>query len=151
MLSIAAYRPGRSLAGSVMFLIIADGLLLSMLFDHAVSLQSTDSWEKKATWLCRIMTGYICFFMLYLLLVTIPSGVQDIHNSWVQIKENEDYIRNEVEKGDKDIGIPMIKSSTPYSASNDLMYVDVKYYALQNKAMAKYYGARKIYGIDDCD
>ena len=37
MLSIAAYRPGRSMAGSAMFLIIADGILLSVLFDHAVS------------------------------------------------------------------------------------------------------------------
>ena len=151
MLSIAAYRPGRSMAGSAMFLIIADGILLSVLFDHAVSLISKDSWMNKITWLCRIATGYVCLFMLYLLVFTLPSGVRDIHDTWRQIVEDENYIRAEVEKGEKDIRVPMIKSSTSYSASNELRYVDPEYYALQNKAMAKYFGARRIYGIDESD
>ena len=45
----------------------------------------------------------------------------------------------------------MIKSSTFYSASNELRYVDPEYFALQNKETAKYYGARRIYGIDGSD
>lgn len=149
MLSIAAYRPGRSMAGSAMFLIIADGILLSMMFDHAISLQSRDSRMNGICWLCRITTGYVCLFMLYLLAFTIPSGVQDIHDSWIQIRKDENYIRAEVEKGEKDIRVPVIKASTSYSAVNELRYVDPEYYALQNKAMAKYYGARRIYGIDN--
>ena len=106
---------------------------------------------NKITWLCRIATGYVCLFMLYLLVFTLPSGVRDIHDTWRQIVEDENYIRAEVEKGEKDIRVPMIKSSTSYSASNELRYVDPEYYALQNKAMAKYYGARRIYGIEESD
>ena len=151
MLSIAAYRPGRSMAGSALFLIIADGILLSLIFDHAVSLKSQDSWKIMIAWLCKIMTGYVCLFMLYLVAFTIPSGVRDIHDTWRQIVKDENYIRAEVEKGEKDIRVPMIKSSTTYSAANKLRYVDPEYYALQNKAMAKYYGARRIYGIDKSD
>ena len=151
MLSIAAYRPGRSMAGSAMFLIIADGILLSVLFDHAVFQQSANAWMKTATWLCRIMTGYVTLFLIYLLLFTIPSGVRDIHDTWRQIIADENYIRAEVDKGEKDIRVPMIKSSTSYSASNELRYVDPEYYALQNKAMAKYYGARRIYGVDELE
>ena len=151
MLSIAAYRPGRSMAGSAIFLIIADGILLSVLFDHAVILMSKDTWMNMITWLCRITTGYVCLFMLYLLAFTIPSGVRDIHDTWEQIVEVENYIKAEVEKGEKDIRVPMIKASTSYSASNELRYADPEYYALQNKAMAKYYGARRIYGIDESD
>lgn len=149
MLSIAAYRPGRSMAGSAMFLIIADGILMSMMFDHATSLYTRDSQAKGISWLCRITTGYVCLFMFYLLMFTIPSGVRDIHDSWIQIREDEDYIRAEVEKGEKDIMVPTIKASTSYSAVNELRYVDPEYYALQNKAMAKYFGARRIYGIDN--
>ncbi len=148
MLSIAAYRPGRSMAGCAFFLIIADGTLLSLLFDHTIALRSPDPWTKTATWLCRATTGYVCLFMLYLLAFTIPSGVRDIHDTWIQIKEDEDLIRAEVAKGEKDVRVPMIVSSTSYSASNELRYVDPEYYALQNKAMAKYYGARRIYGVE---
>ena len=49
MLSIAAYRPGRSMAGSAMFLIIADGILLSVLFDHAVFQQSANAWMLSSS------------------------------------------------------------------------------------------------------
>ena len=148
MLSIAAYRPERSMAGIAMFLIIADGILLAGIFDHAAVPRSQDKWVKEASWFCRIMTGYVCLFMIYLLAFAIPSGVQDIHNSWIQIREDEDYIRAEVEKGEQDIRVPMIKSFTTYSAANNLRYADSDYNALQNKAMAKYYGARRIYGVE---
>ena len=146
MLSVASYLPGRSMIGIATFLIVGVSVLLSMVFDHTVY-DGQDSWMQTATWFCRVMVCYFAVFLLLLFLVRVPVGVVDIHDSYVQMKDNEDYIREEVEKGVQDITIPTIVSSTDYSAVHKLIYVDTtRYDTWPNEFMAKYYGSRRIYG-----
>ena len=151
MLSVASYRPGRSMIGIATFLIIALGIMLSMVFEHIVY-YGQDSWMKMVTWFCRVVICYFAVFLFILFLVRVPAGVADIHDSYLQLKNNENYIKEQVEKGTEDIAIPTIVSSTDYSASHKLFFVDSsRCDTWPNNAMAKYYGAKRIYGVDSGD
>ena len=146
MLSIAAYHPERSEAGAAVFLIIADGYLLSLLFDHA-EVCGQGSWGRKVTWICRLFTGYICLFLLYQMVFILPAGIEAVHTSWIQISEEELHIRDMVEKGEEDVIVPVVTASSPYAAVYELHYVDTtRYDTWPNESMAKYYGAMRIIG-----
>ncbi len=148
MLSVAAYHPGRSEAGVVVFLIIGDGVLLSMVFDHAIK-SAQDSWDRKVTWICRLLAAYICLFFLYQMCFVVPTGVEAIHTSWKQILKNERYIKEKVEEGEKDITVPIVTADSPYAAVYQLTYVNTsRCDTWPNESMAKYYGAARIYGTD---
>ena len=62
-----------------------------------------------------------------------------------QLKGVEDYIKEEVVNGRMDIFVPLVKSSSSYSAIYQLPNVDSGYDTRLNKSIAKYYGARRIY------
>lgn len=148
MLSVAAYHPGRSEAGIGVFLIIGDGILLSMVFDHAIK-SAQDSWNQKVTWICRSLTAYICLFFLYQMCFVVPIGVEAIHTSWKQILKDENYIKEKVKEGEKDITVPVVTSVSPYAAVYQLTYVNTsRCDTWPNESMAKYYGAARIYGTD---
>ena len=148
MLSVAAYHPGRSEAGIGVFLIIGDGILLSMVFDHTGKNTKSD-WEKGVTWVCRLLTAYICLFFLYQMIFVIPIGVEAIYTSWTQILEDENYIKGKVKNGEQYISVPIVASTSPYAAIYQLTYVNTsRYDTWPNESMAKYYGAARIYGTD---
>ena len=148
MLSIASYRPGRSMIGIAVFLIIADSALISMLLDHTVFC-GQDKWMKMATGFFRIMIGCIAFFLLFQLITVFSPGIQDIQDSYMQMQRNERYIIEQAGKGIEEIVIPDIKSSTDYSAVHKLKYIDVNNHdGWPNKTMARYYGVKRIYGSD---
>lgn len=151
MLSISTYTPGRSKSGIAVFLIIADGILLSLLFDHASFQISVDSdpWKKKVSWLCRFLAGYVSFFFLYQTAFSLPAGVDEIHRCWVQIKQEEDFIKEEAGKGEEDVTIYTVLTSNSHAAVYQLTYVNIsRYDTWPNESMAKYYGVRRIYGVD---
>lgn len=148
MLSIAAYHPGRSEAGIAVFLIIGDGILLSMIFDNA-TICGQNGWRKSATWICRLLTAYICFFFLYQMFFALPAGIDAIHSSWTQILADECYIKDKVKDGEEDIRIPNVTSLSPYAAIYQLTYVNtIRYDTWPNESMAKYYGAERVYGVE---
>lgn len=148
MLSIALYRPGRSMIGIAVFLIIADSILISMLFEHSVFC-GQDNWMKKTARFSRILIGYIAFFLLFQMIIVFLPGIQDIHHSYIQMKRNEHYIIEQAEKGIEEITIPDIMSSTDYSAVHNLKYIDkTKFDNWPNRTMAKYYGMKRIFGSD---
>ena len=60
---------------------------------------------------------------------------------------NENHIKEDVARGIEEIVIPNIESSTDYSAVHKLKYIDLETYnSWPNKKMAKYYGAKRLYG-----
>ena len=76
-------------------------------------------------------------------------GTKDIYHSWEQMRSNETYIRREVSKGNLDVTIDTIQTSTYYSAAKGIMYVDTSSAeSWPNQDMAKYYGAAHIIGND---
>ncbi len=79
----------------------------------------------------------------------VPIGVKAIHTSWTQILEDENYIREKVAEGEEEITVPIVTSTSPYSAIYQLTYVNTsRYDTWPNESMAKYYGAAIIYGTD---
>lgn len=90
---------------------------------------------------------YVCAFVVYQASILMVIGTKDIYHSWEQMRSNETYIRREVSKGNLDVTIDTIQTSTYYSAAKGIMYVDTSSAeAWPNQDMAKYYGAAHIIG-----
>ena len=186
---VASYYPGRSMLGSAVFLIIANGILLAEIFDNGFILlnKGVPYQNRKATvgnikpanrmttaddpadcfakqnkqirhfdycshLISLLLFIYICAFVIYQVLLLSVLGTKDIYHSWEQMRLNEKYIRQEIAKGNQDIAVDTIRTSTYYSAANDLKYLDtLNTEAWPNQDMAKYYGAASIIGNDVSD
>ena len=92
---------------------------------------------------------YVCAFVVYQASILMVIGTKDIYHSWEQMRSNETYICREVSKGNLDVTIDTIQTSTYYSAAKGIMYVDTSSAeSWPNQDMAKYYGAAHIIGDD---
>ena len=79
----------------------------------------------------------------------VPIGVGAIHTSWIQILDDENYIKDKVKEGEEAITVPIVTSTSPYAAIYQLTYVNTsRYDTWPNESMAKYYGAARIYGTN---
>ena len=96
-----------------------------------------------------LLAVYACAFVIYQASFLTVIGTKDIYQAWRQMELNETYIRKEVSKGNLDITVDTIRTSTYYSVANGITYVDTNSAdAWPNPDMAKYYGAAHIIGND---
>ena len=139
MHSVTMFYPKRSMIGVAVFLILADGELMAGLYETVIGEKN----EQALRWLVNC----VCGILLLQAVIQFVPGSYDIYQTWKQMKENEAYIQNEVASGHAEITIGTIWSTTLYSAVHDLKYIDTETYdTWPNRAIAKYYGAERIYG-----
>lgn len=130
----ASYYGPRSAIGAFALLAVADAILLYALIDnlnHRVLITSV---------------------VALLVLGTIPaglSGMVDILETYVQLKNNEEYIYECRENGILDVQLPLIESSTPYSIAYGRKYLDADPSVWPNYSMADYYGVNSISIAED--
>lgn len=140
MHSVTTYYPKRSMIGVSLFLIIADGFLLSGLLEN-------DQIKVRNECMNRVLANCLCSLALILAMFRFVPGSYDIYQTWKQIHRNEVYIQNEVASGRLEVTISTVLSETEYSGVNGLKYIDTNTYdTWPNNTMAKYYGAERIYG-----
>ena len=165
---IASYFPKRSMLGPEVFLIIADGILLAEIFDYGLPVLSEGKSFQHANaisggtvrestrikhidyfsyLICFLISVYMCAFTIYQASLLTLIGTRDIYHSWEQMRRNELYILQEVEKGNLEITIDTIQTSTYYSVAHSIEYIDTQNVnETANKDIAKYYGASRIIG-----
>ena len=142
MHGITSSYPERSMIGVTVFLIIADGLLLSELFEKA-HLPAHD----PASILYKLLSNLICSLVLMEAVILFLPGTYDIYSTWRQMQKNENYIINEVAAGNREIEIYSVQTSTRFSGAHGLKYIDIHTPdSWPNESMARYYGADKISG-----
>lgn len=131
LMSAAAYYPERCLLGSVIMLIIADGILLSSTFE--------EKYQMLSTCLLSIILLYTAYY--------VPIAVNDIYVSNAVIKSNEQYIYQCKDQGNLDITVPMPKPQTKYSAVYGLRYLSADTPdTWPNVHMSRYYEVNTILG-----
>ena len=142
MHGVTSYYPERSMIGVSVFLIIADGLLLSELFEKAhLPMQDLTSV------LYKLLSNLVCTSVLLGAVILFLPGTYDIYSTWRQMQKNENYIINEVAAGDREVEINSVQTSTRYSGAHGLRYIDINNPdSWPNDSMARYYGADRIIG-----
>lgn len=125
----AAIYPTRCASPAVLFLIIADALLLRELFSD---------YKKLAVCLSTLMLLSAAFWCVY--------GAADIMSSGMQMWANEKTILQGKEEGQMDFLLPHVYASTKYSLAKGMLYPDSEIWA--NDLMCKYYGVNSIQGYD---
>lgn len=124
----------RCAAGAFAFLVAANMVLVPPVLE---------SQRFKALLACTIAV---------LLLVTLPvmlEGSRDIAVCYLNWKTSERILLEKLDQGEKNIQLPMVYGYSPYCALYDLEYLgeETSEYWI-NIAMAKYYGAESILGVD---
>lgn len=149
---VSTYFPYRSMLGSTIFLIIADGLLLSSLWDCGLEISKEKhvdigKIQIHAAKICTFAARILCVFAMAYACSTFIPGTRDIYETWVQITKTEEHILLEAEKGNMEIKIEVPHSSTYYSAIHGLLYIDTANPdGWPNNVMARYYGVNHIIG-----
>ena len=135
--------PERSMMGVSVFLIIADGILLSSLMDNETMI-AADMYP----FLNRLLFNTICALVFMEAVISFLPGTYDVYSTWRQMQKNEEYILSEVEKGNRTIELYPVHVTTKYASIYGLKYVDVNSPDNRpNVPMARYYGAERIIGI----
>ena len=125
--------PHRGMIGVTVFLMIADGLLLTLLWDTPYRLA-----------VLLISVGSV----LYAAYLFVP-GVYDIGKTYKAMRQNEQILENAVETGEKKVSIPDIHPETKYSSIYDLKYIDTqKEKNWPNNSIAQYYGLKSVTGTE---
>lgn len=129
----ASYYKERTAASAVIFLVVADGIALYSLLENLH---------------CR--TAAICL-MAVSLIVCVPeflTGVADIRDSYVAMKNNESYIYACKEQGILDIELENVVGTTEQCPVYEIKYLDTQSSdEWPNSDMAKYYGVNSITAI----
>lgn len=126
---LATIYPTRCAAPAVLFLIIADAMLLAELFSD---------YKKIAICLSALMLLTAAFWCIY--------GVADVVSSGMQMWANEKTIIQGKQEGQMDFVLPHVYASTKYSLANEMIYPASEIWA--NDLMCKYYGVNSIQGYD---
>lgn len=132
MLIIASYLPERSIANSVIFLLIGIVQLLQ-------SLRSNSRLECVS--LC------ICTYFLISSIMTYWDGSYDIYRVHKEQTSRDQYIEASIASDNKVLGVPIITSTTKYSCKYGLLDLNSEdsNETFPNVYVAKYYGLDKIY------
>lgn len=130
--ALARFYPYRSLAGSMLLLTLACGVLTRSLLE----VQKT----KRAT-LCllTLLTLSLCYHC--------PHGMKDVYLVHTAVAENRQTLMQQKADGETDIRLPVLTAETKYSAVDGLIYLSTsneEYWS--NLYMAKYYGVGSILG-----
>lgn len=125
----ARYYPERSILGSLIMLVIADGILAEELFNG----------KKYELIVC------VHSVLLLFLLLRIPVALNDIYETNAAIANNEAYIYECKANGEMDIEIYNVQPKTKYSALYGLSYLDLQDVSSGlHKEVLKYYGVNSI-------
>ncbi len=127
---MSTYFADRSMASITVFMIIADFILLSEMT------------------LPKIGNIAVCTASLALSLYTlIPGyfGVMSIHRLHIYMTENIETVEAAAEAGESEVYIPMIRSTSKYTALNGLGYLIEDPTDFPNYRFGRYYGGIYIY------
>lgn len=124
----ASYYPERSMCGMIFFLIQADVILISGLYDTKY----------------EVLSGILAFVMCMICVLPALSGVADIYSLYKQSVTRNEIIQECQESGTKDVKLPAYITSTKYSAANGLRDVKEEADVWPNTDMADYYGFNTI-------
>ena len=130
--AIARFFPARSLAGVMLLLTLACGVLLRELLECPRT-------KTAALCLCTLLVLSLCYWC--------PHGMKDIYLVHEAISANRQIIAVEKAAGNPQITLPIPVPATKYSALDGLMYLspdDPR--MMPNFYMAKYYGVDTILG-----
>ena len=128
---VASYYPLRSAFCSVIFLVVADCILMINLF----------STKYDVFLLCSV--GALMMMTFYYGCI----GVNDIYETHCDMERNVSFIQQCKENGQLDVELPMIKSNTKYSAVNSSKYLDtVDCTSWPNTSIADYYEINTVIG-----
>lgn len=134
IMMFASYYGPRSAIGAFALLLAADAILL---------------YELLGNLNYRV---FLASVLAILMLATIPEGLAgmvDIAKTYVQMKNNEEYIYECKENGIMNVELPLITSSTSYSIAHGRKYLDEDPDVWPNYSMADYYGVESISIAED--
>lgn len=126
---LATIYPVRCAAPAVLFLIIADAILLCELFAD---------YRKIFMCLCAVTALCVAFWCTY--------GAVDIVSTGIQMMANERTIMEGKLQGQQDFELPYAYASTKYSVAHGLTCPEPEIWA--NDYMSHYYGVSSIRGYD---
>jgi len=131
IMMFASYYASRSAGSVVIFLACATVVLLDKL-----------DFEKYKSLIISGLAVLVLSASFHCMV-----GLNDIYNTFIQAKNNENHIYSCIEQGIMDITIDVIYADTKYSAAHGLSYVEVtETNVWPNTAMTKYYGVNSIRG-----
>ena len=128
--ALAWFYPYRSLAGCMLLLTLACGVLLRELLE-------ADRTRRAALCLLTLLTLSVCYY--------VPHGLKDVYLVHEAVAENRQTIAAEKAAGNMHITLPAPQPQTKYSAVEGLVYLsetDTAHYS--NAYMAKFYGVQTI-------
>ena len=126
---LATIYPSRCASPAVLFLILADAMLLTELFAD---------YRKAAACLSAMMIVAAAFWCVY--------GAADVVSTGMQMWANERTILQGKAEGQTDFMLPHAYASTKYSVANEILYPATEIWA--NDQMCRYYGVNSIQGYD---
>lgn len=132
--ALARFYPYRSLAGAMLLLTLACGVLARALLEAK---------KAKPAILCllTLLTLSLCYHC--------PHGMKDVYLVHTAVAENRQLLLEQKEAGETDIRLPVLAAETKYSAVDGLIYLSTSnadYWS--NLYMAKYYGVGSILGTE---
>ncbi len=129
--------PHRGMIGSAVFWIIADGLLLCVLWES----------ERESVYhLAALLLG--AGTLLYAVFQFVP-GVYDIGKTYQAMRSNELTLEQAALDGEKRVTLPLVTPVTRYSSVYDLKYLDTeKAKSWPNNSIAQYYGLKAVKGTE---
>lgn len=130
--AFARFYPYRSLAGCMLLLTLACGVLLRELLD-------ADRTRRAALCLLTLLTLAAVYY--------VPHGMKDIYTVRDAVAENRRTIAAQKAAGNRDVTLPIPQPQTKYCAVEGLEYLsetDTEHYS--NRYMARYYGVDTILG-----
>lgn len=131
----ASYHAHRSVAGTMIMLLLADGVLIY------------NVWNSKQY---QILTVCALAVMLLGLPGKMLSGFVDVYSTFAATKQNEAYICEQRDAGVMDISVPVVVGRGQYSAMFDLKYLDEEDVTTwPNYHMARYYGVNSLIGVSE--
>ncbi len=129
LLTFAAYYPLRCASFTALFLIIANGILFCNVL------------ESNYKTMLVIAVAILTLFTTY----NVALGVNDLYNSHIHVKANEEFIYECKEAGNTNISVSLFSIKTKYNAFYRSAYLH-EYDSWINKAMAKYYEVDSLIG-----
>lgn len=134
MLPVGKYVVSRHYAVAIFYLIVANVVLLQEIRD-------------KGTIGC--IPYCIGAYLIIMSLWSLWEGTYDIYNVYRLNAEREAYIYEQVENGETETTVTMIRPLTKYSCKYDLSDIGpVGASDWPNPEIAKYYGLKMIYGVE---
>lgn len=132
--ALARFYPYRSLAGAMLLLTLACGVL-------ARSLLEAQKAKRAALCLLTLLTLSLCYWC--------PHGMKDVYLVHTAVAENRQTLMEQKESGASPVVLPVLTAETKYSAVDGLIYLstsNTEYWS--NLYMAKYYGVGSILGAE---